>query len=114
MPLRDFRCGSCDKLQERFYSPAHTPTCECGGALTMLERSDEGRRPFLGAAFPFTTTHIDPKGRPIEVTSLAHVRQLERDYGVVLSAFSHNPSNLDPIPDPPRYRGHEFVAQRRR
>jgi hypothetical protein len=80
----------------------------------MLARSDEGHRPFLGAAFPFVTTHIDPKGRPIEVTSLAHVRQLERDYGVVLSAFSHNPSNIDPIKDPPRYRGHEFDAQRRR
>lgn len=57
------------------------------------------------AAFPFTTTHVDGKGRPITVESLGHLRSLEKQYGVVFSAFSQNPSNLDPIKDPPRYRG---------
>lgn len=37
--------------------------------------------------FPFTTTHLDGNGTPIEVNSLYHLRQLEKQYGV---AAMHN------------------------
>lgn len=112
MPLRDFSCVACGKDQERYYRSAEdTPTCACGGSLNMLERSDEGARRMKTygiAAFPFTTRHIDALGRPMQIESLSHLRQVERQYGVTLSAFSQNPSNPDAIPDPPRYRGDEW------
>lgn len=106
MPLRDFICQTCEVEQERFYHQTLPyPACLCGGQLTVLERSDEGRRRFQ-SVFPFTTTHIDAKGRPMEITSMAHLRQVERQYGVALSVFNneHNNSN-DHLKDPPTYRG---------
>jgi hypothetical protein len=108
MPRRDFEFEACGVHQERYYCvDALTLTCKCGQPLTMLERSDEGSRRIKSkmGAFPFTTNHIDSQGRPMTIESLGHLRQVERDYGVVLSAFSQEPSNLDPIKNPPTYRG---------
>lgn len=116
MPLRDFKCLTCEKVQERFYhasAGSDAIRCDCGGPLSMLERSDEHARPFIGVSFPFTTPHIDPHGRPITVESMGHLRSLERQYGVVLTAFSN--TNLDDhIPNPPRYRGWEVERERAR
>ena len=108
MPLRDFSCGSCAFVQERFYHfTGDFPVCvRCGGALAMLERSNEGQRRQTGAVFPFTTPHIDPKGRPMTIESMGHLRQVERNYGVILSVFSNEHNNsVDHIKDPPIYRG---------
>lgn len=41
----------------------------------------EARTHRPGSAFPYTTTHIT--GKPVEVQSLAHLRQLEKRHGVV-------------------------------
>ena len=128
MPLRDFKCDSCGKEQERFFhqttlhgsiagglsaavieetAPSY-PACDsCGGSLTVQPLAQDSRR-FVGAVFPFTTTHIDAKGRPITVESMGHLRSLEKRYGVVLSAFSNRSTNdLTPIKDLPRYRGQD-------
>lgn len=105
MPLRDFRCGSCGWTQERyFHSSGAYPGCErCGGILDVLPLSFavQGKT----AAFPFDCPHVTGDGRPLRVESLGHLRQIERRYGVVFSAFSQNPSNPADIKDPPRYRG---------
>jgi hypothetical protein len=45
-------------------------------------------RPVPGSMFPFVTTHLD--GHPIEVKSLWHLRQLERQYGVQNFAFNED------------------------
>jgi len=103
--------------QERFYhvpqeAPQYPACAQCGGTLTLLERSNEGGR--FTSVFPFTTTHIDAKGRPITVESMGHLRKLEKEYGVVLSAFSNEVNNsVDGIKgDLPRYRG--WLSERQR
>jgi hypothetical protein len=125
MPLRDFVCTSCKKEQERFFQPTKLkvsidnfretfheetapayPPCEaCGRTLTVLPLS-QPTRTFVGAVFPFTTNHIDPQGKPMTIESMGHLRSIEKQYGVVLSAFSkNNIRDVDPIQDVPRYRG---------
>ena len=42
------------------------------------------------------------------IDSLAHLRKVEKEYGVVFSAFSKaNIRDLDPHRDLPRYRGED-------
>jgi len=109
MPLRDFICTECDKTQERFYwNTEPAPTCSCGGSLDMLPLSNVIRG--KSSVFPFTSSHISGDGTPITVESIGHLRQLERKFGVVLSAFSQNPNNPDHIRDLPRQRvgGREY------
>ena len=65
------------------------------------------------SVFPFDTFHIAADGRPMTITDIGHLRRVERAYGVVLSAFSNEPSNPSNIKDPPRYRG-EHPDHRRR
>lgn len=123
MPLRDFICDSCGLRQERYFQQTTThvtatnreivaneqaaptyPPCEsCDGTLSVLPLSQPSRR-FVGAVFPFTTTHVDPDGKPMTIESMGHLRAVEREYGVVLSAFSKASNNdLTPIKDLPRY-----------
>jgi len=109
MPLRDFTCTQCSKKQERFYwNAGAVPTCACGGSLDLLPLSNA--LPGKSAVFPFTSPHISGDGTPVTVESIGHLRQLERKYGVVLSAFSQNPNNPDHIRDLPRQRvgGREY------
>jgi hypothetical protein len=127
MPLRDFVCDSCGKAQERLYAqtrahvsllrdqtladeqtaPTYPPCDSCGGSLTVQPLAQDPRR-FVGAVFPFTTTHIDRDGRPMVIENMGHLRSVEKKYGVVLSAFSNRSTNdLTPIKDLPRYRGQD-------
>jgi hypothetical protein len=98
VPLKDFRCKACGKVDEHFFWPsAGAPvSCECGGELEQLPLSAGTNR--KTAVFPFTTTHLDGNGTPITVESLGHLRSLERTYGAVVHGFSNNPGN----PDTPR------------
>lgn len=59
------------------------------------------------AVFPFTVNHVD--GKPMQIESLNHLRKVEKEYGVVFSAFSHASSdNTDPVArDLPRFRGED-------
>jgi hypothetical protein len=102
MPLRDFQCDSCGGTQERFYwATQGTPRCTCGGALTQLPLSEGVFR--KTNVFPYVLTHLDGKGTPIEIQSLAHLRQLEKQHGVVVHGFSND--SLDSPRDLPRFRG---------
>jgi hypothetical protein len=61
------------------------------------------------AGFPFTVNHVD--GKPMVINDLQHLRKVEKQYGVVFSAFSKsNVNDLDPLKDVPRYRpnGREY------
>jgi hypothetical protein len=111
MPLRDFQCQSCHLVQERFYGPAVTPQCrDCGGDLDMMPLSSTLPKT---SVFPFITPHIDPDGKPMIINDIGHLRRVEKQYGVVLTAFSHNPNNPDAIRDLPRYRGEDIKQGRR-
>lgn len=60
------------------------------------------------AVFPFESRHVTPDGKPLVIESMNHLRKVERDYGVVFSAFNNELNNsMDSIKDPPRYRGDE-------
>lgn len=123
MPLRDFECTVCAKQQERYFQqtnaymaatnrevvadeqtdPVYPPCDACGGTLTVLPLSQPSRR-YVGSVFPFVTTHVDPDGKPMTIENMGHLRQVEREYGVVLSAFSQRSINdITPIKDLPRY-----------
>lgn len=114
MPLRDFKCLSCGKTQERYYKVVDgqegVPPCfdeECGGEL---EKQPLSAAISKSAVFPYTTKHITGDGRPVTVESLGHLRTLERRYGVCVSGFSQNPGNPDSPRDLPRGRpgGREY------
>ena len=63
---------------------------------------DHGPVPSKTSAFPFVTTHVD--GKPLVVESISHLRKIEREAGVVFSAFSKtNERDLDPIKDLPKF-----------
>lgn len=71
---REVRCEKCDTPTERVWRP--------GGARKT-------------GIFPYVTTHLTGDGKPIEIESLAHLRRLERQYGVKATAFSDHRSNWD-------------------
>lgn len=59
------------------------------------------------AGFPFTVNHVD--GKPMVIESMQHLRKVERDFGVVFSAFSHSSTNNVDAVDKnlPRFRGND-------
>jgi hypothetical protein len=118
MPLRDFKCLSCEKVQERYYGfidgEEDIPTCfdeDCGG---QLEKQPLTASVPKTAVFPYTCTHVDGKGTPITVESIGHLRSLEKKYGVCFSEFSQNRSNPDSPRDLPEHRigGEEYRGER--
>lgn len=95
----NIHCPSCDKTAENVQCSMYDiPKCECGGER-FLTSSRMGR----STMFPFTLNHVD--GKPMTIESLHHLRQVEKSYGVVFSAFNKdNVNDVDPIRNPPRYR----------
>ena len=58
------------------------------------------------ALFPYTVNHVD--GKPMVIESMQHLRKVERDFGVVFSAFSKsNIRDVSPIDGVPRFRGED-------
>lgn len=59
------------------------------------------------AIFPYTVNHVD--GKPMVIESLNHLRKVEKDFGVVFSAFTHSSErNVDPADrELPRFRGND-------
>lgn len=83
MPTYDFKCEN-GHLEEH-YIPlrgGENPPCDACGGKTERLISVHGHVP--ASAFPYTTTHIHPQGKPIEVKSALHLRSLEKQYGVRL------------------------------
>jgi ribosomal protein S27E len=103
MPLHDFSCPTCQRIEEHFHHADEAFTCSgCGGATQILPYGRASTQ--KSAVFPFTLTHLDGHGTPITIHDIGELRHAEQRYGVVFSAFSNNPSNPDAIPDPPRHR----------
>jgi hypothetical protein len=93
-------CPACNKIQDWLLYEHRELVCT--GCRKPFKASIAERSP----VFPFTTTHISGDGSPMVIENLAHLRRVERDFGVVLPAFSKsNVNDLDPIKDPPTYRG---------
>lgn len=90
--------------------------CEKCGALVgigmwpMCKGRQEDHGPVVGksSVFPFETQHIN--GRPMVIESLHHLRQVERQYGVMLSAFSRDKSKWNDTHNEqmPRFRGNDL------
>ena len=77
------------------------PTCGATAEMTL-----KGNRA-PAATFPFTSKHITGDGTEVTVNSLYHMRQLEREYGVVLTHTGE-----DSPKDLPAFRGGEYRDQR--
>ncbi len=104
MPLRDFRCGTCGQVQERFYHATAEAALLCdrcqSPALEKLDLSAGSAR--KTAIFPYQVDFGDGTKRTVD--SLGHLRQLEKTFGVVSTAFSQEPSNPESPSELPRYR----------
>lgn len=98
-------CAACGPQGEHYIVSSRADyTCpQCGAPC---EKQVLTARP-KSAVFPFVTPHVDGKGRPMVIEDIGHLRRVEREYGVTLTAFSQNPSNPAAIQDAPRYRGQE-------
>lgn len=118
MPLRDFCCLACGEVQERFFHAGSVPACACGGVLEMQPLSAGTNR--KTPVFPFD---VQVDGRTVRVDDIGGLRAMERQYGVMATAFSQDPSNPDSPTELPESRpgGHayeglrlrDYVAQRR-
>lgn len=92
--MDEIRCERCHQVLEIGMYPY------CKG-----DPKDHGTV-FVGksSVFPFECPHVN--GKPMVIESMHHLRQVEKQYGVVFSSFSKsNVRDLDPIRDLPRYRG---------
>ena len=75
---------------------------ECG---ELGERTWETSGSAGGHGFPMDHPHLSGDGTVVRVESLAHLRKLEKHYGVVVSGFSQDGSNQqDQIKNAPLYR----------
>jgi len=106
----NLQCTGCNEhfanVECSMYAIPVCPTC---GAERALAPAGAFRKSLI---FPFTVPHVD--GKPMEITDLGHLRRVERDYGVVFSAFNKaNINDLDPIQDLPRFRGDDPGMRRR-
>lgn len=105
MPTYVRACVKCQHEFDVFRKMAHVRDPEacpkCGAETENVPRP--GGSPKT-AVFPYTHPHLTGSG-PVVVESLHHLRQLERKYGVVATAFSNHTSNqIDPITNVPRHR----------
>lgn len=102
MPIYDYQC-LCGKEKE-LYQPLTTseaPTCECGLGMEKVLRT---RKHIPGNIYPFVTSNIT--GKPVEVTSAAHLDRLCKENNVV-----HRP---DAAWIEQRYEGVDFRTGKQR
>jgi hypothetical protein len=79
-----YRC-ECGRTEEHYVSVRDTaPTwkCEECGADAQRDLTVEARNHVPASAYPYVTKNLN--GRPIEVKSAAHLRDLCKQYGKVL------------------------------
>lgn len=92
--------------------------CEkCGAELNIGSfpfcKGNPADHGFMGFSksnvFPFEARHVAPDGKPMTIDSMHHLRRVERDLGVVFSAFNNETNNsVDATKGPiPRYRGED-------
>lgn len=96
------RCQACEKVHPHTVcSMFNLPPCpDCGGEqLIAIGRNNPNDQHPL---FPFTVPHVD--GKPMLIENMAHLRSVEKQYGVAFSAFNKdNIHDLDPLKDVPKY-----------
>lgn len=106
----NLRCPECDDIQLNVVcSMMNLPNCPKCGVQYVLAPSTMS---YLGTnVFPFTVPHVN--GKPMTIESLSHLRKVEKDYGVVFSAFSKdNINDMDGIKSLPKFRGDEMERRR--
>lgn len=98
----NLQCTGCHEYSTNVEcSMFNIPVCPDCGAERALAPSGSIRK---SSIFPFVVNHVN--GSPMEITDLGHLRRVEKDYGVVFSAFNKsNIRDLDPIQDLPKFRG---------
>ncbi len=85
MPMYGFRCGSCERTEEHYFSvreAAPTVKCEKCGSLAERDLLVEARTHVPASGYPHFTKHLN--GKLIEVKSAAHHAELCKQYGKVL------------------------------
>lgn len=111
MPARwNLRCAACPAIEADVLCSMYIiPPCPtCGGERTIS--NDRGM--FKTSLFPYTLNHVD--GKPMVIESMAHLRQVEKRFGVTFSAFSKdNVNDVDPLKDVAVYRGDDPEFRRR-
>jgi hypothetical protein len=103
----NIQCPECKNVEENVQcSMFDIPKCTCGSERFLFS-TKIGR----SAVFPFTVNHVD--GKPMVIESLNQLRSVEKQYGVVFSAFSKgNINDLDDISGLPRFRGDDEDVRR--
>lgn len=99
----NLQCQGCHKIFDNVQcSMFNIPPCECGSERRLIS-SRTGR----STLFPFTVNHVD--GKPMVIESLNQLRNVERDYGVVFTAFSRdNWQDTAPVDkNLPQFRGED-------
>ena len=77
MPLYDFQCDSCDKVQEHFAKMDETTReCICGGLMQRKISTNY----FVHGEVDFVTDHIT--GDPVRITSRKQMDRLCKEHGV--------------------------------
>lgn len=81
MPTFNFACP-CGREWEAYIHNhmSENPLCECGEAPERVWRL--GTKHVGASTFPFITTHLNPSGAPVEVTSQSHLDRLCKEFGV--------------------------------
>lgn len=99
-------CQQCNNIDEYSCSIFNLPLCKYCGGEQLLTGSG---RPSKSTIFPFSSKHITPDGSQLIIESLPHLRKVEKEYGVVLSAFSNEVNNsVDSLKGSlPKYRGND-------
>lgn len=99
MPLRDVRCLACDRVEERFFHAREgIESLRCRACQSSVEQLPLSTTYGKMQTFPFTTTHLTGDSTPVTITDIGALRRLEKQYGVVVHAYSQEPGN----PDSPR------------
>lgn len=98
--LWNLKCQICGDVQMHVQCSMYSlPACKCGGATAIAPTGLSTRTPI----FPFVCPHVD--GSQMVIESMAHLRRVEKDYGVAFSAFNKdNINDLDPLKDVPKFR----------
>lgn len=100
----NLQCPACNDIELHVQcSMFAIPACSCGNERFIAPSGFSVRTPI----FPFSCNHVD--GKPMVIESMAHLRSVERTYGVAFSAFNKdNINDLDPLKDVPKYRGDDI------
>jgi hypothetical protein len=83
-------CGTTVSMSGRFRFRASSGDWVCVGGCQPAEKKRDGSH----SNWPIVTSHLgSPSDAPVTINSLRHLRQVERERGVVADAYSNDQSN---------------------